>query len=241
METFSLFESSSLLECAEHAKLLVEDNEDRSTVEKIVQLFIEKVASYSAEDCSLHHFHSAAECLRDISLVHSCVGSLVVAGISDFSVPKPFIDVLPSMFSISEENVVENLAIKLFEIVKSNKFLLLHVLNTLMELPHAIGGRVASWVTHEAVGALQDNLFKVSVYPQVLRVLLKSVTKDNVKDAVNIWRKKVNQVFILNENYLSSLFFFSSYFVSACRVGDELQLFPAGCSYREHVVFTAWK
>jgi len=97
------------------------------------------VCSWSA-DAEVLEVRAAAMLIRDLSLTHPNVSQIMLTHLASLPQPVPFIEIIPSLFSISSPAVVAETVTQLLAMLQADSRLMIPVMAAMTELPLSVQG-----------------------------------------------------------------------------------------------------
>ena len=144
--------------------------------------------SLSVDDTAA--IRSIALFIRDMSLLNPNICHILLLHFPKLRDPLPFIELMPSMFAVSSNSLVDNCVNHLFsklEASSDRSNLLLPIISALMSLP--LSDKYKPQLSQ--LVKISMKIVNESDFPILFKVLLKSVDRINVDQVVLIFREEV--------------------------------------------------
>ena len=187
---------TSLQDCFERVKVLFEDDDTSNAGSNLVYIdellsmvrFTNHHADDHADDSAL--VKNVAQFVRDVSVFHPNACHLLLIHLPHVSDPTPFVEVMPSMFCVAPASLVQEAALQLHLLAKSDSRLLLPVIAALSEFPLAVAQQVTMLQMAEDAVDIVDE----SDLPVLCRILLKSMCPLKSERIILKIRREMSQV-----------------------------------------------
>lgn len=152
----------SLESCLIEAKDKLQYNEDNNNNDNVLNIIdaLLSVVKLSPQ-ASLSLLQEIAILTRDLTNVHSNITHILLVHLSSFPVVLPFIDIVPSMFCVSNTNIIGQLMDQLETILDSDYSLLLPIIGAMVDLP--LSNLQSNRLAYLAESALSIGIYLISL------------------------------------------------------------------------------
>lgn len=196
-----LFLSSDARGCFEEARRFVDNNSNSDSVASAVDQLLTTALTIDQMNAQHHPMISEiASFIEDISFMHPNVTMVLLEHMQSMQHPQPFLDVLASIVSRASADQLDNVALKLFEMAKTES-LLVQVLSMLSDLP------LNAQLVDTRDRAIVDTLRTVSAedFPLLFKASLKCCATKYAPLIAHSWRDGVSIDIFMHKNVLSYL------------------------------------
>jgi hypothetical protein len=187
----SLFEEGlPLQECLERVQVLFYDESTNSESQPSLKYLNDLLLMLSRQrDVSSSVIKSIASFVRDLATFHPNACHLLLIYLPDLPDPRPFIDIMASMFSVAPPSLVAEAAAQLKLLPEQDSRLLLPVIGAMADLP------LSATLLLELHQLAEDAIDRVDEadLPALFRTLLKSLCPFRAEKALLKLRHEVMQ------------------------------------------------
>ena len=182
--------------------------------QSIHNLFQSLLSSSSSSTSSSVEMKDLLHLLIDSCLKHSNIITIFLSYLPLLEIVDPFIDIIPSIFAISSDHLIEQAVNSLIQLIQFDNRKTLKILSTLMDLP--LLPHLQAHIATLAFEALQS-VDEIDI-PLLCRTILKNLTNDfRTSEMIQEIRKHV---------YLYS-FLFSSFYLFFKLISSSLSTSPS--------------